>query len=47
MIRKAMEFPLWKEDPPIFYHNCNNGKNKSWVAMNISTLVNRERRMFG
>jgi hypothetical protein len=43
--REGMDFPLWKEDLPISYHSCNNGKERNWVAMNIGTLVISKERM--
>ena len=43
-----MDFPLWKEDPPIFYLHCIGVKeNKIWVAMSVGTLVTNEGRMLG
>jgi hypothetical protein len=45
---KTMDFPLRKEDLPIFYLHCIGVKeNKIWVAMSVGTLVTKEGRMFG
>jgi hypothetical protein len=39
-----MDFPIWKENLPIFYYSYNNGKKRSWVAMSVGTwlLVKKE-----
>jgi hypothetical protein len=43
-----MDFPLRKEDLPIFYLHCVGVKeNKIWVAMSVGTLVANEGRMLG
>jgi hypothetical protein len=43
-----MDFPLRKEDLPIFYLHCISVKEKQfWVAMSAGTLVTKEGRMFG
>jgi hypothetical protein len=45
---KTMDFPLRKEDLPIFYLHCIGVKeNKIWVAMSVGTLVTNEGRMLG
>jgi hypothetical protein len=40
-----MDYPSWKEDLPISYHNCNNGKERNWVAMSVGILVTSKERM--
>jgi hypothetical protein len=42
---KVHDFPMWKEDLPIFYHNYKNGKERNWVAMNVGALITNEERM--
>jgi hypothetical protein len=39
------DYPSWKVDLPISYHNCNNGKERYWVAMSVGTLVTSTKRM--
>jgi len=43
----VMAYPLGKENLPILYHKCNNGKKRICVAMSIGTLVTRKERIFG
>ena len=44
----TMDFPLRKDDLPIFYLHCMGVKEKKiWVAMSVRTLVTNEKRMLG
>jgi hypothetical protein len=43
----VIEGPVWKEDLPIFYHSCKNGKERSCVAMSFGTLATSKERMHG
>jgi len=45
---KIMDFPLRKEDLPIFYlHYISVKQNQNWVVMSVGTLVANEGRMLG
>jgi hypothetical protein len=42
---KAFNCTLWKEDLPISQENCENGRERNWVAMIIGTLLTSKERM--